>query len=124
MEWVDSIMKIFIDSADLDEIKQFYAWGIADGVTTNPSLMKKAVDKRKKKRKKLNLKSYIIQILKIAKGTPVSLEVTKTTILSGSIYKYRVRGTINCYDYGYDQDVTQTSDYLNTYFQVNYKVYF
>ena len=61
-------MKVFIDSADLDEIKQAYEWGIADGVTTNPSLMKKAVDKRKK----INLKQYIDQILKIAKGTPVS----------------------------------------------------
>ncbi|MBT3814587.1 transaldolase [Candidatus Woesearchaeota archaeon] len=68
-------MKVFIDSADLDEIKQAYEWGIADGVTTNPSLMKKAVDKRKK----INLKQYIDQILKIAKGTPVSLEVTETS---------------------------------------------
>tara|TARA_Y100000310_G_scaffold345863_1_gene471785 strand:+ start:48460 stop:49269 length:810 start_codon:yes stop_codon:yes gene_type:complete len=72
-------MKIFIDSADIDEIKQAYAWGIADGVTTNPSLMKKAVDARKKRGEKLNLKSYINQILRIAKGTPVSLEVTETT---------------------------------------------
>ncbi len=72
-------MKIFIDSADLDEIKQAFAWGIADGITTNPSLMKKAVQKRKKKNKNLDLKSYIKEILKVAKGTPVSLEVTETT---------------------------------------------
>ena len=70
-------MKIFIDSADLDEIRQAYDWGIADGVTTNPSLMKKAVDK--KGEKNLDLKKYITQILKIAKGTPVSLEVTETS---------------------------------------------
>ncbi|HLC96185.1 MAG TPA: transaldolase family protein [Candidatus Nanoarchaeia archaeon] len=38
-------MKVFIDSADIEEIKQFYEWGIADGITTNPSLMKKAVDR-------------------------------------------------------------------------------
>jgi transaldolase len=68
-------MKVFIDSADLDEIKQAYEWGIADGVTTNPSLMKKAVDKRKN----INLKQYINQILKIAEDTPVSLEVTETS---------------------------------------------
>ena len=73
------MVKIFIDSADIDEIKQAYAWGIADGVTTNPSLLKKAVDKRKKKGQKLNLKTYINEILKVAKGTPVSLEVTETT---------------------------------------------
>ena len=72
-------MKIFIDSADIDEIKQAYKWGIANGVTTNPSLMKKAVDARKKKGEKLDLKEYINQILKVAKGTPVSLEVTELT---------------------------------------------
>ncbi len=70
-------MKIFIDSADIDEIKQAYAWGIANGVTTNPSLLKKAVDKRKKLGAKINLKQYITEICKVAKGTPVSLEVTE-----------------------------------------------
>ena len=34
-------MKIFIDSADLDEIKEAASWGIIDGVTTNPSLIAK-----------------------------------------------------------------------------------
>lgn len=72
-------MKIFLDSADLDEIKQFYSWGIADGVTTNPSLMKKAVEKRQKKGEMIDLQRYITAILAIAKGTPVSLEVTETT---------------------------------------------
>jgi transaldolase len=66
-------MKIFIDSADIEEIKLFYKWGIADGITTNPSLLKKAVDARKK----VNMKSYLTEILKVAKKTPVSLEVTK-----------------------------------------------
>lgn len=72
-------MKIFIDSADIDEIKQAYAWGIADGVTTNPSLMKKAVEKRQAKGENLDLKQYISDVLQVAKGTPVSLEVTKLT---------------------------------------------
>ncbi len=72
-------MKIFIDSADLDEIKQGYAWGVADGVTTNPSLLKKAVENRVSKGDSLDLEKYIIQILETAKGTPVSLEVTETT---------------------------------------------
>ncbi len=35
-------MKFFIDTADIDEIKQAAALGILDGVTTNPSLMAKA----------------------------------------------------------------------------------
>ncbi len=34
-------MKFFIDTANLDEIKQAYNLGVLDGVTTNPSLMAK-----------------------------------------------------------------------------------
>ncbi len=71
-------MKIFIDSADIDEIKQAYAWGVCDGITTNPSLLRKAVEKRQQKGEELDIKAYIQQILKIAKGTRVSLEVTET----------------------------------------------
>ncbi|RLF45949.1 MAG: transaldolase, partial [Thermoplasmata archaeon] len=40
-------MQIFVDTADLDEIKEAKKWGIVDGVTTNPSLIKKAVEKLK-----------------------------------------------------------------------------
>ncbi len=35
-------MKFFIDTADLDQIREAQALGILDGVTTNPSLMAKA----------------------------------------------------------------------------------
>jgi transaldolase len=70
-------MKIFIDSADLDEIRQAYEWGVADGVTTNPSLLKAAVNKRIASGEKLDLKEYIKTILKVAASTPVSLEVTE-----------------------------------------------
>lgn len=34
-------MKIFIDTANVDEIKEAATWGILDGVTTNPSLIAK-----------------------------------------------------------------------------------
>ena len=34
-------MKFFIDSANLDHIRQANSWGIVDGVTTNPSLIAK-----------------------------------------------------------------------------------
>lgn len=38
-------MKFFLDTANLDEIKQGVAWGLVDGVTTNPSLVvKEGVD--------------------------------------------------------------------------------
>jgi len=32
-------MKLFIDTANLEEIRQAQAWGILDGVTTNPTLL-------------------------------------------------------------------------------------
>lgn len=34
-------MKIFIDTANLDQIKEINSWGILDGVTTNPTLVAK-----------------------------------------------------------------------------------
>jgi transaldolase len=32
-------MKLFLDTADINEIKEAHGWGILDGVTTNPSLV-------------------------------------------------------------------------------------
>ena len=32
-------MKLFIDTANLAEIREAASWGILDGVTTNPSLV-------------------------------------------------------------------------------------
>jgi transaldolase len=68
-------LKIFLDSANAEEIQKSYDWGIVDGVTTNPSLLKQAVESSKSK---VDLEIYIRTILKSAKGTPVSLEVTET----------------------------------------------
>lgn len=34
-------MKLFIDTANLDEIREVHSWGILAGVTTNPSLIAK-----------------------------------------------------------------------------------
>jgi len=34
-------MKFFIDTADVNEIREASSWGLVDGVTTNPSLMSK-----------------------------------------------------------------------------------
>lgn len=59
-------MKFFIDTADIDEIRQATAWGILDGVTTNPSLVAKTG------RTWTEVKR---EILELVKG-PVSLEVT------------------------------------------------
>jgi len=68
-------MKIFIDTAELDEIKQAISWGIINGVTTNPSLIRRAVDRRGGK---ISMEDYIKEIVKISPG-PVSLEVIGQT---------------------------------------------
>jgi len=64
-------VKIFIDTADIDEIKLACSWGIVDGATTNPSLIKAAVDRRGGK---VSMEDYIKEILEVVPG-PVSLEV-------------------------------------------------
>jgi len=61
-------MKFFIDTANIDEIKEAASLGILDGVTTNPSL----VSKEGKDFRKL-----LDEILKIVDG-PVSAEVIST----------------------------------------------
>jgi len=58
-------MKIFIDTADLDEIKELASWGIIDGVTTNPTLVAKTGR---------SFNEIIEEIFKIVDG-PISLEV-------------------------------------------------
>ena len=61
-------MDIYIDTANLDEIKQAAALGVLDGVTTNPSLMaKEGVD----------FQTRLEEICRVVPG-PVSAEVTAT----------------------------------------------
>jgi transaldolase len=72
-------MKIDIDSASLNEIEEAYTCGLIDGVTTNPSLIKKAVDIRKAHGEDIDMTRYIKKLLATAQGTPVSLEVTGIT---------------------------------------------
>jgi transaldolase len=47
-------------------------------VTTNPSLIRKAVENEKSKNKTIDIEKYIKEILVVAKGLPVSLEVIST----------------------------------------------
>lgn len=70
-------MQIFIDSAKLEEIKEAYDSGILDGVTTNPSLIKKAAEGLKENGQNLDMADYIKKILATAKTARVSLEVTE-----------------------------------------------
>ena len=73
-------MKIFIDTANIDEIEEAFSWGFVDGITTNPSLIKKAVKYYKNKGQNIALENYVENLLATAgKGHPVSLEVIGNT---------------------------------------------
>lgn len=60
-------MKFFIDTANISEIKEIEAWGILDGVTTNPSLIAKEKD--------VVFEDVVKEIASIVDG-PISAEVT------------------------------------------------
>ena len=59
-------MKLFIDTANIEEIKEASTWGYIKGVTTNPSLIAKEGSSQKE---------IIEQIVKLIDG-PISAEVT------------------------------------------------
>jgi len=61
-------MKIFLDTANVDEIREAKSWGVLDGVTTNPSLVAK---------EGRDFKSLLLEICSIVNG-PVSAEVVGT----------------------------------------------
>ena len=58
-------MKLFIDTANVNEIREIANWGVVDGVTTNPSLIAK---------EKRDFKEVVIEITGIVDG-PISAEV-------------------------------------------------
>ena len=58
-------MKIFLDTANIEEIKEGASWGIVDGVTTNPSLIA---------REGRDFKEVVKEICEIVDG-PISAEV-------------------------------------------------
>jgi transaldolase len=59
-------MKIFLDTANLEEVKEASSWGIVEGVTTNPSLIAKETGQK--------FDVIAKKICRMVKG-PVSLEV-------------------------------------------------
>lgn len=61
-------MQIFLDTANLDEIKEAASWGILNGATTNPTLVSK---------ENLKFEDLIKKICKIVPG-PVSVECVST----------------------------------------------
>jgi transaldolase len=67
----ESKMKFFIDTANLDEIREASSLGLIDGVTTNPSLVAKEGN--------VDFKQHIAAICEIVQG-PVSAEVTSLDV--------------------------------------------
>ncbi len=63
-------MKFFLDTADVDEIREWNATGLLDGVTTNPSLILKSGR---------DIKEVLAEICDIVDG-PVSGEVAATDV--------------------------------------------
>ena len=59
-------MKLFLDTAEIEEIRTVHAWGVLDGVTTNPTLFSKIRGK--------TYEEVLQEICGITKG-PVSAEV-------------------------------------------------
>ena len=65
-------MRLFLDTADSDEIRQAVRWGVCDGVTTNPTLFAKVSDSAG------SYKERVQEIAEIVDG-PISAEcVTRT----------------------------------------------
>lgn len=64
-------MKLFLDTANLDDIREMAAWGILDGVTTNPSLISREG--------KVKLESHLKAICELVEG-PVSMEVVSADL--------------------------------------------
>lgn len=64
-----SLMKIFLDTANVEQIKTAAAWGVVDGVTTNPSLVAK---------EGRDFKTVILEICDMVDG-PVSAEAVTAT---------------------------------------------
>jgi transaldolase len=63
-------MKIFLDTAEIDEIRSAARWGVLDGVTTNPTLFAKVGG---------SYDSVLEQICRITPG-PVSAEVVAADV--------------------------------------------
>lgn len=62
-------MKIFIDTANIEQVREAASWGILDGVTTNPTLVA---------RERGDFKSLVTRICEVVDG-PVSAEAMSTT---------------------------------------------
>jgi transaldolase len=61
-------VQLYLDTGNIDEIREIAGWGVVDGVTTNPSLLAKEVGRG-------DYRALLKEICEVVKG-PVSAEVT------------------------------------------------
>lgn len=66
-------MKLFIDTANTDEIREAASWGVLSGVTTNPSLIAKEGKE---------FKSVVKEITEIADASPSNIASISAEVLS------------------------------------------
>ena len=66
-------MKLFIDTANTEEIREAASWGVLSGVTTNPSLIAKEGKE---------FKSVVKEITEIADASPSSIASISAEVLS------------------------------------------
>lgn len=62
-------MKLFVDTGDIEEVRQAADWGILDGVTTNPTLIAKSGK---------GFKETVLKICELVPGGAISAEVVAT----------------------------------------------
>lgn len=62
-------MKLFVDTGDIEEVRQAAEWGILDGVTTNPTLIAKTGK---------GFRETVLKICELVPGGAISAEVVAT----------------------------------------------
>jgi transaldolase len=60
--------KVFLDTASIDEIREFLSWGIGDGVTTNQKIFLSEGN--------VDFKTRVLEICNLKEDWPVSVETT------------------------------------------------
>ncbi len=63
-------MKLFVDTGDIDEVRQAAEWGVLDGVTTNPTLIAKSG---------AGFRDTVLKICDLVPGGAISAEVVATS---------------------------------------------
>lgn len=63
---------IFLDSGNLDAVREWRSWGIVEGVTTNPTILRK--------QGVVDVEKHLVALTEAAGGHPVAIEVLVTDL--------------------------------------------